>query len=213
MESALTEKRSKRKVQPIPDGFRPIGVRPFPDPIAPQSLHFPPDLLRSDARKSRIRPAAPTTGAAPGRMNDASIEFCCLARRRTRADRGFRRLGGRRHQGGARSRRPAPLFRRLGAGRPGCDRRIQARRSRLQGAAEMGAQHAERAAREPPQPGLQRLPGVPRRSRRLEQHGGGTCRQRRAGHRARRLPQGADEGRRSASAPTPAIRPISAPRS
>ena len=39
-----------------------------------------------------------------------------------------------------------------------------------------------------------------------------TDRKRRARHRDRRLPEGADDRARSASAPTPAIRPISAPR-
>ena len=69
---------------------------------------------------------------------------------------------------------------------------LQARRRRLSGSAEMGTRPAELAARKPAQPGLQRLPGIPRRSGRLEQHGAGTDGKRRAGHRHRRLPQGAD---------------------
>ena len=55
-------------------------------------------------------------------------------------------------------------------------------------------ERAEFAAREPAEPGLQRLPGLPGRSGRLEQHRSGADGKRRARHRHRRLPQGADDG-------------------
>ncbi len=98
---------------------------------------------------------------------------CLLHRpRRSRARRSCRhgqRLG---QQDRPHPRRPASLFRAVGAGGGRRQEGLRHRRGRLQGADRMEAQPADRAAREPCGAGLQRLRHLPGRSGRhqLDRH-------------------------------------------